>query len=232
MVANTAIDLKLLLGTGCLPMTNTAGTCVQLRTQQEPVSNRPWHRFVSCFTHILNIWAEVLLQAPKWPLNSLDFNSPWTHSNYFLSTLTACGSSDKAQQKALAARCQAPFDPTSSDSQELHLGTSYISGDAIDEADTNDPAFHPCRGTMGHQNTHRAHSGGHFRTFQTSKQQLPAKVACSTVCTLPKKLHYWAQWQPRETWSLFQSWKANLISLKLCWTLLNLQHSITLCGHV
>lgn len=78
VVADTVMD----------PKAGGYGDVYQWWTQQEPVSNHPWSRFVFGFSHVLTFGLKSIC---KWLLHRLDFNSPWTHLNYFLSTLNSMG---------------------------------------------------------------------------------------------------------------------------------------------
>lgn len=155
------------------------------------------------------IGTKVLPKAPKWSLNCLGFNSPWTLLGYFPSTLITRGSCCRAQQKAPGDWMSRAFWPLSSVRvrnyirHKLHHQTCCI---------WSRDCFSQGQETMGCQHTDRAPwlngclfpGGSHFRTSQTFKQWLTARVAHSIVCTLLIKLHHLAQWQNRETCSFLQ----------------------------
>lgn len=89
------------------------------------------------------IRAEVLLQAPKWFLNHLFFNSPWTLSIIFPAHPQQAALPAELSRRLLVMGCQGPFGPFPREIQELLSDPSQISSRVTYEAKTTDFALHP-----------------------------------------------------------------------------------------
>lgn len=109
------------------------------------------------------IWAEVLLQAPKWFLNHLFFNSRWTLSIIFPAHPQHVALPEELSWRLLVIGCQGPFGPFPRESQKLLSDPSQISSYVIYEAKTTDFALHP-EIEMVYRTTQMLHSPGHCPT--------------------------------------------------------------------